>query len=82
MNDDSVQPPDDEQQPTEAGPEDTSELDSAVPAQLGAQRQHDIEHHPDPSQVLAGEGARALVGVDDTVGGGQGIAMVIEVPKA
>ena len=37
----------------------------AAPAQFGAQRQHDVEHHADAGQRLAREIAAGLVRVDD-----------------
>ena len=40
-------------------------------AQLGAQGQQDIKHHPHAGQVLAGKVAAGLVGVHDHIGLGQ-----------
>ena len=40
-------------------------------AQLGAQREHDVENHAAPGQRLAGKRAAGLVGIDDDVGIGQ-----------
>ena len=47
---------------------------SPAMAQLGAQRQHQVEHHADAGEALAREFAARLVGVDDAPGVGQGVA--------
>ena len=46
----------------------------AAVAQLGAQGQHGVEHHPHAGQGLAREGAAGLVGIDDHIRLGQLVA--------
>jgi hypothetical protein len=43
-------------------------------AQLGAQPEHKVEHHPDAGQALTRESAARLIGVDDATGPRQLVA--------
>ncbi len=46
-------------------------LQGAAPSQLGAQRDHHVEHHADAGQRFGWERASRLVRIDDAVGRGQ-----------
>ena len=54
-------------------------FEGAALAQLGAQREHGVEHDADAGQRLAGEVAAGLVGVHDHVGLGQFVARQVVV---
>jgi len=47
--------------------------------QFGAQGKHDVEHDADPGQILGGEFAAGLIGVDDAIGGGKALARQVMV---
>jgi hypothetical protein len=51
----------------------------AALAQFGAQGEHDVEHHADAGDALGREIAAGLVGIDDALGVGQGVARQVVV---